>query len=111
VQQAIGRPILLENPSTYVVFRESTMSETDFIRNLVRHTGCGLLLDVNSFFVPQPTMAIPRLTISPISRSKALARFTWRDTLNRQMTTVIAYSSTAMTVRLTMRCGSCLRSL
>ena len=30
VQEAIGRPILLENPSTYVVFRESTMSETDF---------------------------------------------------------------------------------
>ena len=51
VQQAIGRPILLENPSTYVVFRESTMSETDFIRDLVRRTGCGLLLDVNNVFV------------------------------------------------------------
>ena len=51
VQQAIGRPILLENPSTYVVFRESTMSETDFIRELVRRTGCRLLLDVNNVFV------------------------------------------------------------
>jgi uncharacterized protein (UPF0276 family) len=50
-QQTIGRPILLENPSTYVVFRESTMSETDFIRELVRRTGCGLLLDVNNVFV------------------------------------------------------------
>jgi uncharacterized protein len=51
VQAAIGRSILLENPSTYVVFPESTMSETDFIRALVRRTGCGLLLDVNNVFV------------------------------------------------------------
>ena len=51
VQEAIGRPILLENPSTYVIFRESTMSETDFIRTLVQRTGCGLLLDVNNVFV------------------------------------------------------------
>ena len=51
VQEAIGRPILLENPSTYVIFPESTMSETDFIGELVRRTGCGLLLDVNNVFV------------------------------------------------------------
>src|SRR6266851_1448605 len=51
VQDAIGRPILLENPSTYVAFRESTMAETDFIGALVRRTGCGLLLDVNNVVV------------------------------------------------------------
>ena len=51
VQEAIGRPILLENPSTYLIFKESTMSETDFVRALVRRTGCGLLLDVNNVFV------------------------------------------------------------
>ncbi len=51
VQEEIGRPILLENPSTYVIFRESTMSETDFIRAIARMTGCGLLLDVNNVFV------------------------------------------------------------
>jgi uncharacterized protein len=51
VQAAIGRPILLENPSTYVLFRESTMREADFIRELVRRSGCGLLLDVNNVFV------------------------------------------------------------
>jgi uncharacterized protein len=51
VQEAVRRPILLENPSTYVVFQQSTMSETDFIRELVRRTGCGLLLDVNNVFV------------------------------------------------------------
>lgn len=51
VQEAIGRPMLLENPSTYVVFPESTMSETDFIRSVAKRTGCGLLLDVNNLFV------------------------------------------------------------
>ncbi|MER8391291.1 DUF692 domain-containing protein [Mesorhizobium sp. M0045] len=51
LQGAIGRLILLENPSTYVLFPESTMSETDFIRELVRRSGCGLLLDVNNVFV------------------------------------------------------------
>lgn len=51
VQEAIGRRLLLENPSTYLLFRESTMSETDFIRAVARRTGCGLLLDVNNVFV------------------------------------------------------------
>jgi len=51
VQRTICRPLLLENPSTYVVFRDSTMSETDFIRDLVQRTGCGLLLDINNVFV------------------------------------------------------------
>src|SRR5271168_3160928 len=51
VQEAIRRPMLLENPSTYVAFRDSTMSETDFIRCVARRTGCGLLLDVNNVFV------------------------------------------------------------
>lgn len=51
VQEAIGRTLLLENPSTYVVFPESTTSETDFLGELTRRTGCGLLLDVNNVFV------------------------------------------------------------
>lgn len=51
VQEAIGRQFLLENPSTYLIFPESTMSETSFIAELVRRTGCSLLLDVNNVFV------------------------------------------------------------
>jgi len=51
VQDAIGRRILIENPSTYVAFASSTMSETDFIRAIACRTGCGLLLDVNNVFV------------------------------------------------------------
>ncbi|WP_237143628.1 DUF692 domain-containing protein [Phyllobacterium zundukense] len=61
VQETIGRPILLENPSTYLVFNESTMSETDFIRGLVRRTGCGLLLDVNNVFVSAANLGFSAL--------------------------------------------------
>ena len=51
VQNALGRTMLLENPSTYVAFAESTMAETDFLREIARRTGCGLLLDINNVFV------------------------------------------------------------
>jgi uncharacterized protein (UPF0276 family) len=43
--------MLLENPSTYVAFAESTYLETDFIAEVVRRTGCGLLLDVNNVYI------------------------------------------------------------
>jgi uncharacterized protein len=42
VQDVIGRRMLLENPLTYLAFRESTMSETEFIRSVASRTGCGL---------------------------------------------------------------------
>ena len=51
VQETLQRTILLENPSTYVAFTDSTMSETEFLRAIVRCTGCGLLLDVNNVYV------------------------------------------------------------
>src|ERR1700761_349294 len=50
MQEAIGRQLLLENPSTYVAFREQTMCETDFIRTVACRTGCSLLLDINNVF-------------------------------------------------------------
>jgi uncharacterized protein len=51
VQDTLGRRMLLENPSTYVVFRESTIGETDFLREISLRTGCGLLLDVSNVLV------------------------------------------------------------
>lgn len=51
VQAAIHRPLLLENPATYVTFASSTMSEPDFMNEVLRRSGCGLLLDVNNVFV------------------------------------------------------------
>ena len=49
--EALGRRLLLENPATYVTFAESTWAETDFMTQIARRTGCGLLLDVNNVFV------------------------------------------------------------
>jgi len=51
VQEVVGRQMLLENPSSYLAFAESTWSETDFLAEISRRTGCGLLLDVNNVFV------------------------------------------------------------
>jgi uncharacterized protein (UPF0276 family) len=51
VQDALGRRMLLENPATYLVFAESEMAEVDFLTEIARRTGCGLLLDVNNVFV------------------------------------------------------------
>jgi uncharacterized protein (UPF0276 family) len=51
VQETVGRQMLLENPSTYLAFAESTWSEIDFIAEVARRTGCGLLLDVNNVHV------------------------------------------------------------
>ena len=50
-QETVRRRMLLENPSTYVLFKESVMAETDFLAEIVRRTGCGLLLDVNNVIV------------------------------------------------------------
>ena len=51
VQARLGCRMLLENPSTYVEFAASTMDETQFLREVLRRTGCGLLLDVNNVHV------------------------------------------------------------
>ncbi|MBK9082483.1 MAG: DUF692 domain-containing protein [Rhizobiales bacterium] len=48
VHERLGVRMLLENPSTYVAFRSSSMDEIDFVSEVARHTGCGLLLDVNN---------------------------------------------------------------
>ncbi|MCX9156846.1 DUF692 domain-containing protein [Niveibacterium sp. 24ML] len=51
VQTRLRRRILLENPATYVEFAQSTYSEVDFIGEIVKRTGCGLLLDVSNAHV------------------------------------------------------------
>jgi len=51
VQDTIGRTMLLENPSTYVVFGNSSMTEVEFLRAVAQRTGCGLLLDVNNVHI------------------------------------------------------------
>lgn len=51
VQTYLGRQMLLENPSTYVTFRDSTYDEADFIAEVQSRSGCGLLLDINNVYV------------------------------------------------------------
>jgi uncharacterized protein len=50
-QDVLERPMLIENPSSYVSFPENTMSEWEFLAELTRRTGCYLLLDVNNIYV------------------------------------------------------------
>ncbi len=64
VQTTLGRRMLLENPSSYLAFAASDMSETDFLREVATRTGCGLLLDVNNVFVSATNLSLdPRAYI------------------------------------------------
>jgi len=51
VQDYLERPLIIENPSTYASFKNSTIKEWDFLRMMTEETGCGLLLDVNNVYV------------------------------------------------------------
>jgi uncharacterized protein len=50
-QQALRRRILVENPSSYLLFRHSTIPECEFVAAVARRTGCGILCDINNIFV------------------------------------------------------------
>ncbi len=51
VQERLGRPIALENVSSYVAYRASSMPEWEFLAEVSRRSGCGILLDINNIFV------------------------------------------------------------
>jgi uncharacterized protein (UPF0276 family) len=75
VQETLGREMLLENPSTYLQFAESTIAEAEFLTEIARRTGCGLLLDVNNVFVQAKnhgTSAEDYLAAFPLSRVKEI---------------------------------------
>jgi uncharacterized protein (UPF0276 family) len=50
-EEALGRAILVENVSSYMTFAESTLAEADFVTEVARRAGCGILLDVNNVHV------------------------------------------------------------
>ncbi|MBU6478090.1 MAG: DUF692 domain-containing protein [Xanthomonadaceae bacterium] len=75
IQDALGREILVENISTYLRFREGDYTEWDFVAEVVRRSGCGLLCDVNNIYVnsvnhdfdPRVYLrALPRATVKEI---------------------------------------------
>ena len=51
LQEKLGRQVLVENPSCYLAFEHSTLSEPEFLSELARRSGCGLLLDANNIVV------------------------------------------------------------
>ena len=51
VQDRLGRPILVENVSTYLRFKGSTLTEWEFLAAVAQESGCGVLLDVNNVYV------------------------------------------------------------
>jgi uncharacterized protein len=75
VQTVLGRQMLLENPSTYICFSESTIPEVDFLTEISKRTGCGLLLDVNNVFVSarnHGTQPLEYLDSFPLDRVKEI---------------------------------------
>jgi len=75
VQTALGRQMLLENPSTYIRFDDSTIPEVDFLTEVSKRTGCGLLLDVNNVFVSarnHATEPLAYLDSFPLERVKEI---------------------------------------
>jgi uncharacterized protein len=75
VQTALGRTMLLENPSTYLRLAESTIPEADFLAEVSKRTGCGLLLDVNNVFVSATnngTTPLAYLDVFPFDRVKEI---------------------------------------
>ena len=67
LQDALRRPISIENPSCYLAFAQSTLSEPDFLAELARRSGCGLLLDVNNIVV-----TAHNLRLDPLAWLKSL---------------------------------------
>jgi uncharacterized protein (UPF0276 family) len=75
VQAALRRVILLENPSSYLALAESTIPEVEFLAEIARRTGCGLLLDINNVFVSCTNLGgCPRsyLDAFPLDRVKEI---------------------------------------
>jgi uncharacterized protein (UPF0276 family) len=62
VQVALGRQILVENPSSYLRFRHSPIPEPEFLAELARRTGCGLLCDVNNIYVSAHNLGFDAVT-------------------------------------------------
>jgi uncharacterized protein (UPF0276 family) len=73
-QEALGRQLLIENPSGYLRFRHSSIPEPEFIAEIVRLTGCGLLCDVNNIFV-----TAENLGLDPVGYIDALPRDAVRE--------------------------------
>ena len=71
VQDFLARPLVIENPSTYLTFADSTMSEWEFISRMAEETDCGLLLDVNNVYVSSVNHDFDPAAIHPLGAAPA----------------------------------------
>lgn len=86
VQDMLGRELLVENVSTYLRFREGDYTEWEFVAEVVRRSGCGLLCDVNNIYVNSVNHGFdPRVYLHALPRDAIreihLAGFTRKDEL------------------------------
>ena len=100
VQDFLERPLVLENPSTYLSFTQSTISEPDFLRELVARTNCGLLLNRIYFeilprrFLQQRSLPPPNACARRAARSRNQLRSQWESSTSaRQAGVLLRYSS------------------
>jgi hypothetical protein len=61
-QEMLGRWLLIENPSSYLRFRHSTIPEAEFLTETARRTGCGILCDVNNIYVSATNFGFDPIT-------------------------------------------------
>jgi uncharacterized protein (UPF0276 family) len=100
-QDVLERPLLLENPSTYLQFADDELSEWAFLAEVCRRTGCFLLLDVNNVYVSATNHGFDPSAYLAGSLPSGCDKFTWRGIA----TTVGGSSSIRMITRFPIRFG------
>ena len=75
VQEILGRPVLVENLSSYIAFNSSEMSEGEFLAELTHRTGCGILFDVNNLYVNSHNLGVDALAFIKSLPASAVGEF------------------------------------
>ena len=75
VQSRLGRRILVENPSAYLRYRHSPIPEPEFLAELARRTGCGLLCDVNNIYVSSRNLGFDPVAYLAALPAEAIGEF------------------------------------
>jgi uncharacterized protein (UPF0276 family) len=71
-QKALGRRLLIENPSSYLRYRHSYIPEPEFLTEVVRRTGCGILCDVNNIYVSAKNFGFDPITYLDLLPAEAI---------------------------------------
>jgi len=105
VQEYLGRPIAIENVSSYVTFRQSQMTEWEFLSEMARRAGCGILLDVNNIYVSARNHGFDPVAYLDGVPADKVCSSTSRGTPTRATS-----CSIRTTIRSAIRSGTCTRT-